>query len=579
VIPALAYGAFEILAHRFVELGLLRSAAAFLTEALGRAVLSWAILTPAILILASLAGAPWVRKPRRRLPRAMVAATLATLALLLLGRAAWSISRTEFYVTMRAGLGSFGAPAFLIVLLATCALLALRIRKSRRARFVAASAGTALLLSWLGLLAAAHYPLEREGDPPPNLILVSLDTLRADRIGCYGYERATTPGLDELAREGVLFETAVTTAPWTLPSHASMLTGLYPHHHGAIRPRGLLARRYLSLAELLADRGYAAAAFTGGGHISDRFGFGQGFHPYEMLRDTSTAATVGRALHWLEEEASSPFFLFLHTYEPHMPYRDRHFANEAEAGRVGPSFERDDLMDLRAGTWVPAPEERRYISDLYDGDARSTDAALARLWQWLRERGELDRTMIIVASDHGEELFERHIRQSVRHGHTLYDELIRVPLIIRFPPIFSGGRRVEEPASLVDVVPTVAAAFGLRWPARTDGRDLSSLGAGGAAGRREGVLTEALGSGAQRRSFRTARYKLIATLDAAPGEEELYDLVADPGETRNIALSEPGLASRFRSLLASFDPLEITEEEASIDQELEDQLRALGYVQ
>lgn len=525
-------------------------------------------------------AAPAIRSAWTGLPRSLKITLGLVLAGLAILRGAWGLTRTEYYATLSRVLGNPGTVAFLGLLLGASVAASLWFRRSALSRRIAAGTLAALLLSWLSGHAALRFaPAAGAGGDRPNVLLVSLDALRADRVSCYGHSRPTTPGLDELARGGVIFETAITTAPWTLPSHASMLTGLYPHHHEAIRPRSLLARRNLTLSELLREAGYATAAFTGGGHLSDRYGFAQGFHLYEILRHASASDTVARALRWLEEERHRPFFLFLHTYEPHMPYRDPHFANPEDAGSVGPSFERGDLLRLRRGEWNPTPAERRYISDLYDGDARSTDAGLQDLWAWLERRGEMDRTLIIVTSDHGEELFERGHRHSARHGHTLHEELIRVPLILRYPPLFPGGLRVADPVSLVDFAPTVAAAVGYPWPARSDGLDLSEAISGSALGSRPGILTEALGSGAQRRSLRTARYKIITPLEGAGGTLELYDLSTDPGERQNLASDLPDVASRLARVLETFPPLPGITAEAELDQELADQLRALGYVQ
>ncbi len=576
---ALPFTALAAAEQRYPQLGLHRSTLAVFCQSLDIALAAGA--TAAVLsFVAATYAAPAIRAAWTGLPRAPRITLVLLLAGLAILRGGWGLIRTEYYTTLSRSLGSLGTVAILSLLLIASAAVSLRLRESALSRRIAAGSLAALLLLWLSGHAALRVApaAGTEGDRP-NVLLVSLDALRADRVSCYGHSRPTTPGLDELARKGVIFETAITTAPWTLPSHASMLTGLYPHHHEAIRPRSLLARRNLTLAELLREAGYATAAFTGGGHLSDRYGFAQGFDVYEILRHESTSETVARGLRWLEEERHRPFFLFLHTYEPHMPFRDPRFADPEDAGRVGPSFERDDLLELRRGEWNPTPAERRYISDLYDGDARSTDAGLQDLWAWLERRGEIDRTLIIVTSDHGEELFERGHRHSARHGHTLYEELIRVPLILRYPPVFPEGSRVAAPVSLVDLAPTVAAAVGCDWPAQSDGLDLSEAIGGRALGSRPGVLTEALGSGAQRRSLRTARYKIVMPLEESGGTVELYDLAADPGERRNIVSTLPEVASRLARVLERFPPLPGITAEAELDQDLADQLRALGYVQ
>lgn len=511
----------------------------------------------------------------RWLARSLPSTILAALAL----RVGWSVSRAEIFHSFSRSLGAPGAAGLAVAMAVLAVLAAIRIEK-RPFPLRWTSAGIGLMGS---VMIAPHALLglapAGKSIARPNVLLVSLDTVRADRVRCYGYARPTTPGIDALAAGATLFEAAIAPAPWTLPSHASMLTGLYPHSHGAAGWRSILPPRHVTLAETLLEAGYETAAFTGGAYLSSRFGLMQGFDVVEPLDGASTSAVVARALGWLHDRRrKGPFFLFVHTYEPHTPYLDRSFASPSDAGRVGETFTLERLEALRSGRLDPTPAERRYISDLYDGDLRATDAALIRLWDWLRESGEMDRTVVIVTSDHGEELFERDVRRSAGHGHSLYEEIVRVPLVVRFPPVFSSGRRVRTPVSLVDIAPTVAGLLGTKWPAPADGCDLTQLEAGSPAMTREGVLSEAFIAGRDRRSLRTGRYKFITPTGAPAAEAELYDLDADPGERRSLSGDVPEIAGRLAARIRAYPLIASKNADVEVDTVLRRQLRSLGYI-
>ncbi|MEZ5331053.1 MAG: sulfatase [Thermoanaerobaculia bacterium] len=293
----------------------------------------------------------------------------------------------------------------------------------------------------------------------PNVILISLDTLRADHLGCYGYERPTSPNLDRLAQGGFRFATAISQAPWTRPSHRAMLRGQYPLSHGpTVTPQ---------LPLTLWKEGYRTGAITGGGQISFRFGFHEGF---ETFRQTDWVRTLSDVTEWLDEQPERSFFLLLHTFEIHDPYGHAELAEGLPSGRIKPGFGKSTWWKMRDSTITP--EERTYIEALYDSGIRFTDDALGRLFEALDDRGILDRSIVVVTSDHGEQFWEHG---SWRHGGNVFEEMIHVPLIVHLPPGLTEGRPgrvVRQQVSSIDIVPTVLDLLGMA--ARRAPRDAAS---------------------------------------------------------------------------------------------------------
>ena len=287
----------------------------------------------------------------------------------------------------------------------------------------------------------------------PNIILISIDTLRQDHVGVYGYERNTTPVLDKIASEGVVFKNSYSTAPWTLPSHMSMFTGLPPSVHMVdIDDRSLDSKKDI-LTEILNSSGYVTGGFFSAIYLKGEYGFSRGFDLYsnEIKKDSDTI--TDKALEWIEERKQSEFFLFLHYFDVHWPYRPP--VKYAEKFGVDTSqkrwFRYGKLMFLRNFTdpSVKMGEKtRKKVIDLYDAEIYRIDASIGRLIAYLKEKKLYDKTIIMVTSDHGEE-FKEH--GSFGHFHQLYSELINVPLIIRFPKIIPGGVVSEIPVSSVDI--------------------------------------------------------------------------------------------------------------------------------
>src|SRR5512139_3520064 len=366
--------------------------------------------------------------------------------------------------------------------------------------------------------------------PPPaavNVVVVTLDTLRADRLGCYGFRRVETPNIDAVAAEGVLFEQATSTVPLTLPSHASIFTGLIPPNHG-VRDNGgfFVEEKLTTLAERMKQGGWTTGAFVGAWVLDSKWGIGQGFDHYSDRFDLSKYKVVNLgtvqkkgdevmdlALAWLETVKQRRFFAWIHLYDPHTPYEP------------------------------PEPFRSRYPGQPYVGEVAYTDQVVGRLVAWLKGAGVWDRTLLVLLADHGESLGEHG-----ENAHTffVYDATQHVPLIVRTP--WGNRGRNRSQVSTVDVMPTVLDLVGLPPQPKIDGRSLARLVLHPAGSAPELAYSETyfprFHYGWQHlRAVRDGKWKYIE----AP-TPELYDVQQDPGETKNLhtALSHQAEDLRLR---------------------------------
>jgi arylsulfatase A-like enzyme len=491
---------------------------------------------------------------------------------------------------------------------------------------------TVLACSLLSLAAAlAVAGLGWSGQEPapegrPNVILISIDTLRADHLSVYGYGRKTSPNLDTLAGEGVLFESAYSHATWTLPSHASLFTGLDPFAHGTLSRNDRLVEAHVTLAEILQAAGYWTGAWVGTedwGYVGSRFGLDQGFssyrhHPHRRrFRSSLIGGVLDRAqrrrerwrgsaseevdslIAWLRGIPPEPFFLFVHFFDVHSrfhglpysapdPFFERFCPGELDGytGCRGDLCASDLLLAVQSGReGPPSTAEFEKMQCLYDGAIAFVDAEIGRLLDALREEGLYDGTIVVVTSDHGEAFLE--------HGmplhSTLHDEVIRVPLIVRAPGA-ADRKRVRGAVGLIDLLPTLLELTGTFTDTPVQGTSLAEVIRSWPAEAPEAELLATdwkphstairLGEGkfienpGQRNSYRRA-------------PDEVYDLATDPSERSNVALARAELAREYREVLnrkreesraihraiagdEPSRPVELSEEEREA-------LRALGY--
>ena len=395
-----------------------------------------------------------------------------------------------------------------------------------------------------------------------NLLLVTIDTLRADRLGCYGYQEVKTPHIDKLASEGVLFSQTITPVPITLPSHSSIMTGLYPVQHG-VRNNGnfFLSPEMKTLAELMKDQNYQTGACVGAFVLDSIFGLDQGFDFYDdnftpgkrrvnVLFNERKAGEITRVgLRWLQEHKTDRFFLWLHYFDPHSPY------------------------------FPPFPFTLNYQHNLYDGEIAYVDYCLGELFRGIKDMGLTDRTVIILTADHGEGLGEH---DELTHAVFIYDATLKIPLIIKAPGILEKGKRCDAMVSNMDIMPTVIDLFGLKPVDGLAGKSLLPLIYGRVNEIHPRLLCESLcpelNFGWSRlEGIRTPEWKYIQ----AP-RSELYQLSKDKGEEKNLILQDEDKHAQWvtdlQRMKKAYPPLseEITPSE--MDPKTEQRLRSLGYV-
>jgi len=430
--------------------------------------------------------------------------------------------------------------------------------------------------------------------PDTNVILISIDTLRADHMSLYGYKRDTTPQLEAFAKEAVVFDSFVNNGGGTLPSHMSMMTSLHPQTHFILPESGnVLQPERVTLAESLKAKGLATAGFVDSGWLRGKFGFDQGFDRYDDYGG-HFVKILPKANWWIDHNKEKPFFLFLHTYDVHsgqhkLPYE----CPEPDMHRYTAGFEDVKFDGCKNGIcatellkWVNqgveaekfkassvfSKREIAYITALYDGGIHYVDGQLGKFFARLRELGLFDRSLIIITADHGEEFLEHGY---LIHDQDGYEELAHIPLIIRFPGGKYGGRRIQYLAAMVDIMPTILKRVGGDIPDEAQGYDLMPTIVYGAPVRRDAH---------QFMSLRTERFKYFIS------PTQLYDLHSDPGETLNIQNGEPGLSRVLKKRLEDLLGKDDADHRAFVKKYGEaskfqlapseaEQLKALGYLQ
>lgn len=436
------------------------------------------------------------------------------------------------------------------------------------------------------------------GRSPKAVIVYMIDTLRADRLGAYGSERGLTPNLDALAEEAVVFTEARAQSSWTRPSVVSVLTGLYPQRHGIAHRDDGLSEDVEMLAERLYEAGFATAGIITNGNVAGKFGIAQGFELYRYLRERNQRESVhqladslqGWGLWWIDEQLGrqqeagdgKPLFLYLHATDPHAPYTPQEpFASRFAAGadRSLGTLDFVRSLDARpAGAEPPDESVRDQLIALYDAEVAWTDHQLGLLFDELRRRDLWDDTLLVVVADHGEEFLDHG---GWEHGNTLYDEQLRVPLLIKPPAGVGRSARVAGPAGHVDVLPTILDALGVGydeseidgrslWPAITGATD-SAVGAA--------MLGHLELSGHSMRSLVVGPWKLIE--DSKRDRRQLFELSDDAAELRDLAgrkrLRAGVLGQERRRMEQALAASATSAEEVELDEETRKQLEALGY--
>jgi len=431
------------------------------------------------------------------------------------------------------------------------------------------------------------------------VLLVSIDTLRADRLGSYGYTRDTSPAMDRLAAEGVRFENAIATTSWTLPSHVSLMTGMPVPVHEVWAPHHRIDPARQLLAERFRESGYATAAFVSAPFLHRAYGFARGFDTYENFQgrrdaqippkadahdashsDQTAPTVVDAALTWLEgrAEGAEPFFLFVHLWDAHYDFIPPARYVEMFAPDYAGDLDPRDFEDNPAIHPGMDAADLAHLQALYDAEIRRIDDQVARLLEALRAREAGDAVLVSLVADHGEEFFE-HGRKG--HMKALYEESIRVPWLLRFPGVLEPGTVVEGVVALDDVGPTLLGLAGLPGLDEATGADLSgALRAGG-----EGIGLEKLAALPDGRvALRGPGWKVVK--DRRSGYAVYYDLVADPGEqspapARQVA---PEAYARLEALFGEAEatadalPREADGDAVELDDRTKERLRALGYL-
>ena len=513
-------------------------------------------------------------------------------------------------------------------------------RMARKPVLALAHAGALLLVSvlWVGYAkggqaAGADLAIERypESELPPNIVMILVDTLRADRLSCYGYERPTSPNIDALAAKGTRFAACYAQAPWTRPSVASLMTGLYPSSHGTVGKLDVLQAELPSIAQVLQARGYHTAGFSANPQVSTPFGFHVGFDVfgssapglsrqtalgrlrYVVLKNLgpqglgliggrknrrsaeqvataeaggeahgATAAALNqRVLKWLPTRPKGePVFLYLQYIDPHVPYDPPvDLLNEGPVKQAVPPkalVEKDSPPYPLSEGEAASPEDLEALNKLYDAEIRYCDEEIGRLLARLEKEGILDHAYVIVVSDHGEEFFEH---KKWLHGQSLFDELVAVPCIVTGPDV--AVQVVDEPIGLVDWLPTLNALSGAHADLQTHGVDLTPALTGGTLERPNlGILSERPGS-YPIHGMRLGDRKVIRI--QADGREHWleYDLAADRLELANLAEGKPTSMDLARTFLETVSFAESlyrgAATQAELSEDTEDDLEALGY--
>ncbi len=434
----------------------------------------------------------------------------------------------------------------------------------------------------------------------PNIFLIVIDALRADHLGAYGYSRPTSPNIDRIAREGVVFENALSAASWTRPAMGSLFTSLHPHVHGATAFGKTLPTDTVTLAETLHEHGYVTAGFQANPLLFGRRQFGQGFDSYSETSREPSSRMVSRVTGWLDERQPEKFAVYIHVMDVHLPY-DAPTENRARflrpySGPLGRVTIRNSRQFNRLLPTV-TDDDRRHMIDLYDAAINQADDSIGAIVADLTRRQLIDDTILIITADHGEELFDHG---DFTHGHSMYREVVQIPLIIWNPRLKASGVRVKQLVRQIDIYPTVLGFLAVPQPSFLMGRDLGPAIADPNLDWELDGFTEGVLHGPPQWALQKGRLKLIKTdpaetrrerrfLDTlrrrpgwtdASGAVEFYDLKRDPGERHSLVEhpAKPIWAGLLEALRTADGGVHLAAAPERLDKEKVEQLRSLGYV-
>ncbi len=454
------------------------------------------------------------------------------------------------------------------------------------------AAGLVILLL---LLNAGVYLMGVMGKPAaggPNIVYIVIDTLRYDSLGCSGYHRDTSPNIDTLAGEGIVFKNAYSSAPWTKPSVASLFSGLSPNRHRAVGTRAVLPEAAPVMAKILRNAGYRTLFFSGKNNfIGKRFNFHRGFD-YYVNHYLDARNLTDRALTVMKGERGKRFFAYIHYMDVHLPYNrnpfNYRFTPRQEGSPFVPGVSRHKFVKRKTAANKLSAEDKAYIKALYDGQVRYVDENVKRIVKWLKGNDLFDNTLVVVTSDHGEEFWEHG---NFEHGHTLYDELIHVPLIAAGNKLKKA--EVDRPVRLIDLLPTVLKMAGIKsGHYRLEGIDLFDKS--NAKKPVPPVFVMNTLYGPEKYGLIRGGRKLIVNTTEMPkgkgkiigfsykGPIEFYDLSGDPRETENLAGEDnrreklAGLKRKLKEFIGKASRFK--GKRVTLDKKTKDQLKTLGYL-
>jgi len=440
----------------------------------------------------------------------------------------------------------------------------------------------------------------------PNIVLVTIDTLRADHLSCYGYKENTSPNIDQLVREGVLFKEVIAQEPQTGPSHSSIMTSKYPIVHGTIMNGSKLGQSETTLAEILLKKGFSTAAFVSAYVLDSIFGLDQGFEVYDDVfsrfkgiyklvtykilekfsfypSDDSVEIradnTTQKVLKWLEKERRKPFFLWVHYFDPHSTYGPPPpFDVKFDPGYQG-RFISEFNTDEHFGRMDFTESEIKHIKALYDGEIAFADFHIGRIFKKLKELGVYNNTVIIITADHGEDLYEHGVFD---HQNYLYDTILRVPLIIKFKDSQYSNLIIKDQVQLIDIMPTILETLGMHKNLKGQGVSLMPLILGLNTNPNKEAYSETHSPAALKTKFsvRNTDWKFIHTVEG--DEKELYNLFEDPLESKNLISREKergNLEKKLKEWLNWSSKLSGSSSKLKVDKKIMEKIKSLGYYQ